>query len=99
MYHQNKNVTCDGRSKHDTQSTEEHQDPVGLSQTIHSHDLSGHVGDDGPVPRKKAQHGRDDLQPGVVLGEGDKDESHPGAQQGEGVQEDAVHPPNVHDDS
>ncbi len=92
-------ITCDWWSEHYTKSTKEHQDAICFSQTIHSHNLSGHVGYNRPVSRKKAQQRWDDPQLSVVLGDGDYEKSNPCSQQSEGVQKDAVHPVDVHHDA
>ncbi len=74
-------ITCDWWSEHYTKSTKEHQDAICFSQTIHSHNLSGHVGYNRPVSRKKAQQRWDDPQLSVVLGDGDYEKSNPCSQQ------------------
>lgn len=48
-------------SKHDPKSPEEHEDAVGLRQSVQADNLSSNVGGERPVSREETQDDRKDL--------------------------------------
>lgn len=91
--------TYNRRSKHDPKSPKEHEDAMGLCQSVQANNLSGNVGGERPVSREETQDGRQDLQSHISLSHRDKEQRNAFSEHGESIQIDAVYPPDVHHDT
>lgn len=72
---------------------------MGLCQSFQANNLSGNVRGERPVSREETQDNRQDLQSQITLNDRDKEQGHTSCKHGEGVQIDAIHPPNVHQET